>query len=293
MKLEHFGLALLVVAVWGINFVVIKVGLHQVPPFLMVGLRFTLAAIPAMFFVRRPNVPWRYMIGFGLALGVIHFGLLFFGLKHGVSAGMGSLLLQLQAFFTAGFGFVILRERLKINQVAGMLLALAGIVVIATVRDESINPLGLGIVALSAAFWGVANIISKLAGKIDMLGFVVWSSLVPPIPLFALSWLLEDHAQIQNVFFSPSFTSIWSLAYITYLSTLFGFSVWTWLLSNYPTNRVAPLTLLVPVFGMASSSIFLGESFSAPKVLGALLVACGLIVNVFGDRLLALRARPA
>ena len=158
-------------------------------------------------------------------------------------------------------------------------------------RDESINPVGLGIVALSAAFWGVANIISKLAGKIDMLGFVVWSSLVPPIPLFALSSLLEDHAQIQSVFSSPSFTLVWSLAYITYLSTLFGFSVWTWLLSNYPTNRVAPLTLLVPVFGMASSSIFLGESFSTPKVIGSSLVACGLIVNVFGDRLL--RLRPA
>jgi O-acetylserine/cysteine efflux transporter len=292
MKLEHFGLALLVVAVWGINFVVIKVGLHQVPPFLMVGLRFTLAAIPAVFFVRRPNVPWRYLIGFGLALGVVHFGLLFFGLKNGVSAGMGSLLLQLQAFFTAGLGFIIFREHLKINQVAGMLLALAGIVVIATVRDESINPVGLGITALSAAFWGVANIISKLAGKIDMLGFVVWSSLVPPIPLFALSWLLEDHVQIQSVFSSPSFTSIWSLAYITYFSTLFGFSVWTWLLSRYPTNRVAPLTLLVPIFGMASSSIFLGESFNTPKLIGALLVACGLIVNVFGDRLLA-RLRTA
>jgi O-acetylserine/cysteine efflux transporter len=292
MRLEHFGLALLVVAIWGINFVVIKVGLHQVPPFLMVALRFTLAAIPAMFFIPRPNVRWRYLIGFGLTLGVIHFGLLFFGLKNGVSAGMGSLLLQLQAFFTAGLGFIIFRERLKINQIAGMLLALAGIVVIATVRDESINPVGLGIVALSAAFWGVANIISKLAGRIDMLGFVVWSSLVPPIPLFALSWLLEDHAQIQGVFSSPSFTSVWSLAYITYLSTLFGFSVWTWLLSRYPTNRVAPLTLLVPIFGMASSSIFLGESFNTPKLIGAVLVACGLIVNVFGDRLLG-RLRPA
>jgi O-acetylserine/cysteine efflux transporter len=285
MKLEHFGLALLVVAIWGVNFVVIKVGLHQVPPFLMVGLRFLLAAIPAVLFVRRPNVPWRYMIGFGLSLGVIHFGLLFFGLKNGVSAGMGSLLLQLQAFFTAGLGVMILRERLKINQLAGMLLAFAGIVVIATVRDESINLVGLGITTLSAAFWGVANIISKLAGKIDMLGFVVWSSLVPPIPLFLLSWLLEDHAQIQSVFLSPSFTSIWSLAYITYLSTLFGFSVWTWLLSSYPTNRVAPLTLLVPVFGMASSSLFLGESFNTPKLIGTVLVACGLIVNVFGDQL--------
>jgi O-acetylserine/cysteine efflux transporter len=292
MNLEHFGLALLVVAVWGVNFVVIKVGLHQVPPFLMVALRFTLAAIPAVFFVRRPNVRWRYMIGFGLTLGVVHFGLLFFGLKNGVSAGMGSLLLQLQAFFTAGLGLIVFRERLKINQVAGMLLALAGIVVIATVRDESIDPVGLGITALSAAFWGLANIISKLAGKIDMLGFVVWSSLVPPLPLFALSWVLEDHAQIQSVFSSPSFTSIWSLAYITYLSTLFGFSVWTWLLSKYPTNRVAPLTLLVPIFGMASSSLFLGESFNTPKLIGALLVACGLIVNVFGDQILS-RWRPA
>ncbi|MBB6099502.1 O-acetylserine/cysteine efflux transporter [Deinobacterium chartae] len=289
-------LALLVVAIWGVNFVVIKVGLHDVPPLLLVALRFVLAALPAVFFVRRPPMPFRYIVGYGLVLGVAHFGLLFWGLQNGVSAGMGSLVLQLQAFFTALLGLTLLREKVLPRQWLGMAIAFAGIAVIATIRDESVQPLGLAVLVLSAAMWGAANIISKRAGQIarfDMLSFVVWTSLIPPLPLLGLSLALEGPERIVQALTQLTPSALGAALYIAYLSTLLGFGVWTWLLSRYPASSVAPLSLLVPVFGMSSSALLLGESFGPYKLLGAALVVVGLLVNVFGDRLRPLRLRPA
>ena len=291
MPLQHFLLALLVVATWGINFVVIKVGLHGVPPFLLASLRFVLAAFPAVFLVKRPNVAFRFVVAFGFTLGVIHFGLLFLGLKLGISAGIGSLVLQLQAFFTALFGVMLLKEKLEPRQILGMVIAFSGIALIATVNDSSINVLGLVIMVVSAAFWGVANIISKTASQqsssLNMLSFIVWASLIPPIPLALLSWLFEDHKQIVEVFTNPKLESFGALLYIAYLSTIFGFSVWTYLLGKYQTSRVAPLSLLVPVFGMLASAFFLHETFGVLKLLGAAIVVLGLMVNIYGDVILS------
>ena len=291
MPLQHFLLALLVVATWGVNFVVIKVGLHGVPPFLLASLRFVLAAFPAVFLVKRPNVAFRFVVAFGFTLGVIHFGLLFLGLKLGISAGIGSLVLQLQAFFTALFGVMLLKEKLEPRQILGMVIAFSGIALIATVNDSSINLLGLVIMVVSAAFWGVANIISKTASRqnssLNMLSFIVWASLIPPIPLALLSWLFEDHKQIVEVFTNPKLESFGALLYIAYLSTIFGFSVWTYLLGKYQTSRVAPLSLLVPVFGMLASAFFLHETFGVLKLLGAAIVVLGLMVNIYGDVILS------
>jgi O-acetylserine/cysteine efflux transporter len=298
MPIQHFLLALLVVATWGVNFVVIKVGLHGVPPFLLAALRFVLAAFPAVFFVKRPNVSFRYVFAFGFTLGVIHFGLLFLAIKLGISAGIASLVLQLQAFFTALFGVLVLHEKLELRQILGMVIAFSGIGLIATVNDSSVNVLGMAIMVVSAAFWGVANIVSKTASKenpsLNMLSFIVWASLVPPIPLALLSWLFEDHTLVAAVFTSPKLESFGALLYIAYLSTIFGFGVWTWLLGKYKTSQVAPLSLLVPVFGMLASGLLLHESFSALKLIGAGIVVLGLIVNVFGNQIFqVLKAQKA
>lgn len=298
MPLQHFLLALLVVATWGVNFVVIKVGLHGVPPFLLAALRFVLAAFPAVFFVKRPSLAFGYVFTFGFVLGVIHFGLLFLALKLGISAGIASLVLQLQAFFTALFGVLILKEKLEPRQILGMVIAFSGIALIATVNDSSVNVVGMAIMVVSAAFWGVANIISKTAStespKLNMLSFIVWASLIPPIPLALLSWVFEDHALIAAVFTSPKLESFGALLYIAYLSTIFGFGVWTWLLGKYKTSQVAPLSLLVPVFGMLASGLLLHESFGVLKLIGAAIVVLGLLVNVYGNQMLqVLKAREA
>jgi O-acetylserine/cysteine efflux transporter len=290
MPIQHFLLALLVVATWGVNFVVIKVGLHGVPPFLLAALRFVLAAFPAVFLVKLPSVVFRYVFAFGFVLGVIHFGLLFLALKLGISAGIASLVLQLQAFFTALFGVLVLKEKLESRQMLGMVIAFSGIALIATVNDSSVNIMGMAIMVVSAAFWGVANIVSKTASQknssLNMLSFIVWASLIPPIPLALLSWLFEDHALISAVFTNPKLESFGALLYIAYLSTIFGFGVWTWLLGKYKTSQVAPLSLLVPVFGMLASGLLLHESFGVLKLIGAGIVVLGLLVNVYGNQIL-------
>lgn len=273
--------ALLVAAIWGLNFVIIKVGVESVPPLLLTGLRFLFAALPAVFLVPRPRAGWASLIGFGLTLGVIKFGLLFTAIHAGMPAGLSSLALQLQAFFTILFAALLFAERPLFKQILGGAIAFAGIAIIATERGNA--PTGpLAMVVLAAAFWGVANLIAKRSGEMNMLSFVVWASLVPPLPLFALSFLLEDRAAITAFLAAPSWLSIGAVAYLAYPTTLLAFALWNRLLSRYPAATVAPFSLLVPIFGLGSASLLLGEPLTLIEVAGSALVFTGLVVNVFG-----------
>lgn len=273
--------ALLVAAIWGLNFVVIKVGVETVPPLLLTGLRFLFAALPAIFLVPRPRAGWGSLIGFGMTLGVIKFGLLFTAIHAGMPAGLSSLALQLQAFFTILFAALLFRERPLAKQILGGAVALAGIAIIATERGNA--PTGpLAMVVLAAAFWGVANLIAKRSGETNMLSFVVWASLVPPLPLFALSFLFEDPAAIAAFLAAPSWLSIGAVAYLAYPTTILAFALWNRLLSRYPAATVAPFSLLVPVFGLASAALLLNEPLTVIEIAGSGLVFTGLVINVFG-----------
>ena len=290
-QLKHLALALLVVAIWGFNFVVIKLGVAAVPPLLLTGLRFTFAALPAVFFVARPTAPLHFVAAYGIMLGVIKFGLLFVAMHIGFSASLSSLVLQLQAFFTIGFAAIVLHERPKPSQLAGAALAFSGIAIIAATRwsAQALLPMILAIIA--AAAWGVANIISKASGEKNALSFIIWSSLFSPLPLFALSWATEDHAEIIRVLTHPSWTAIGATLFLAWVSTLLGFTIWNNLLSRYSAASVAPFSLLVPVFGIASGVLLLGDQFGPLLIVGSVLVFAGLALNVFGPRLL--RADPA
>ena len=290
MPLGHLLLALVVVAIWGFNFVVIKVGLADVPPLFLTALRFVFAALPAVFLLKRPAVPWRLLIGFGLIFGVVKFGLLFVGMKAGMPAGLSSIVLQMQAFFTIGFAFLVLGERPVPIQYLGAAVAIAGITLIGAVRWQGASLLPFLLVIGAAACWGVSNILTKKAGRIDMLAFIVWISLVPILPLLVLSLAFEGPSAIAATLAHPSWTAIGAVAYLAIPTTLFGYGVWSWLLSRHPAATVAPLTLLVPIFGMGSAALVLGEPFGGMEMTGAALVFVGLVVNVLGPRL-ALRLR--
>lgn len=280
-------LALFVVTVWGVNFVAIRWGVDEVAPLLMTALRYTLAALPAVFFIRKPAVPWRVLIGYGFAIGVAQFGLLFLSIKLGMPAGLSSLVMQLQAFFTIGLAVAFLGERPKPVQWLGAAVAFAGIGVIAVERlyGAALVPLLMTIAA--AFFWGVGNIVTKRAGRVDMLGFVVWSSLVPPLPLLALSLIFEGPGAIPAAAANLTWVGGGSLLFIAYAATLFGYGVWSMLLSRYPAGLVAPFSLLVPIAGIGSAALFLGETISSVEIAGSLLVFAGLLLNVFGPKLLA------
>ncbi|MBO8194563.1 EamA family transporter, partial [Streptomyces oryzae] len=279
----HFALAVLVAALWGVNFVVIDIGLRHFPPLLFSGLRFLVAALPAVFLVRRPGVALRWIVGVGLALGVAKFGLLFIGMQQGMPAGLSSLVLQVQAVFTAVFAAVTLGERLGAVRLAGMGVALAGIVVAAVGQGAS-GPLGAFLlVVAAAAAWGVSNVLTRKAAPPDALSWMVWVSLVPPLPLFVLSLLFEgpdaDLAALRSL--DPG--GLGALCFVAWVATLFGFGAWGFLLRRYDASSVAPFTLLVPVFGMTSAALLLGEGITAPDALAAALLIGGVtLVSLAG-----------
>lgn len=280
-------LALLVVTVWGVNFVAIRWGVDEVPPLLLTAMRYVVAALPAIFFVRRPAVGWSILIGYGFAIGVLQFGLLFMAIKLGMPAGLSSLVMQLQAFFTIALAVAFLGEKLGPFQIAGALVAFAGIGVIGLDRLEGAALLPLLMTIAAAFFWGVGNIVTKKAGQIDMLGFVVWSALVPPIPLFLASLVFEGPGALPQALRDITWLGAGSIAFIAYGATLVGYGIWSKLLSRYPANLVAPFSLLVPIAGIGSAALLLGETISQIEVLGSVLVFVGLLVNVFGPRLRA------
>ena len=288
MSVRDIALALTVVVIWGVNFVAIKWAVADLPPLFVTALRYLGAALPAVFFVKRPQVSLLLLVGYGLALGVAQFGLLFSAIKFGMPTGLASVVLQVQAFFTILLALAFLNERLGRIQVIGFVVATIGVGAIATARlDGAAQALVPMLMTLAAGFfWAVSNILVKHAGRIDMFSFVVWASLVPPLPLLALSFLLEGGDTYAMVFTDLTWRGGLSIAFIVYAATLFGFGVWSMLLGRYPAATVAPFSLLVPVIGMAAAMVLVGERFTPLEAGGAVLIMCGLAVAVLAPRLL-------
>lgn len=284
MKPRDLLLALAVVVVWGINFVVIEVGLEGMPPLLLSALRFFFAAVPAIFLLGPPRVAWRYVVGVGLALGVAKFGLLFIAMDHGVPAGLSSLVLQSQVIFTVLFAIAVLRERPRPAQLAGIVIACVGIVLIVLDRKLS-APLGaLLLVIVAAGFWGVANMITRYAKPPDTLRFMVWASAVAVVPLLFLSLLTEGPKADVDAIRAIDLSGIGAIAYLAFGATLFGFGVWGYLLRQYDASTVAPFSLLVPVVGMSAAWVLRGEAVGPQQAIAAVLVIGGMACTIIRRR---------
>ncbi|ODV11592.1 MAG: hypothetical protein ABT20_05485 [Rubrivivax sp. SCN 70-15] len=285
LPLRHLALALAVVAVWGTNFVVIKVALASLPPLLFATLRFTFALLPAAFFVRRPAVRWRLLAAYGVLIGAGQFGLLYVAMRGHISPGLASLVIQTQVFFTIGLAIVLERERVRGFQWAALALAVAGIAIIADNTGAGTTPAGLLLVLLAAMSWAGGNIVARHSGRVDMLGYVVWSSLFALPPLLALTLLLEGPQAIAAGL-AHAGPGVWAaVAWQSVGNTLFGYASWGWLLARHPAATITPMALLVPVFGMAASALLLGEPLPGWKLLAAALVMAGLALNLLWPRL--------
>ncbi|EHD23684.1 MULTISPECIES: O-acetylserine/cysteine exporter [Brenneria] len=298
MSVKDRLLALCVVILWGVNFVVIKVGLQDMPPFLLAGLRFSLVALPAIFFLPAPRVPFRWLLAYGMTISFGQFGFLFCAIKLGMPAGIASLVLQAQAFFTLLLGAMLLSEKLKWNHITGMLVAALGIVLLAEGRQATQTASGMTLTTLlltlaGALSWAFGNISNKTImtqnGNVKIMSLVVWSALIPILPFFACSWLFEGEAIIFSSLANIQLPTVLSLFYLAFAATIVGYGIWGNLLARYETWRVAPLSLLVPVAGLISAAVFLDESLTALQVVGALMIMLGLLINVFGARLRSLR----
>jgi O-acetylserine/cysteine efflux transporter len=296
---RDLALILVVVALWGFSFVPIKVGLREVPAFALAALRFFFAALPLVFFVPRPRMPWRTIVAYGFAIGVFQFGLLFFGMKLGMPVGLSSLVIQVQVFFTIALGVVFLGDRVRLENVVGGAIAAIGVLILALykIQDGQTSTLaGLVLVLIAALAWASGNIIAQRAAgehDEDMFGLVVWSSLIPPIPLAIASYVVEGGPDVIRAVMSAGVLTWGCVLFMAYAATLFGFASWARLLHRYPTALVSPFALLIPISGLASGALFLGESLSPMQMLGVAIVFAGLVVNLQGARLRERLARAS
>lgn len=288
MPFSHVLLALCVIAIWGINFVVIQIGLRELPPILLTFLRFFFAAFPAVFFIKRPQIPFKMLFAYAMLMFTLDFAFLFSGMYAGVSSGIASLTLQTQVFFTAILAIIFLKEKLTLWQILGALVAFSGIGLVAINTGGDVNTLGLLLVEFAALSWAGGNLVSKKIGKVDMFSLVVWGSLVAWPPLLLLSFILEHGKWSIESILNVSWLTIGSVAYLVYPVTLFGFAIWSWLLSRHAASTVAPFTLLVPIFGFSSSALILGEGMQGWKIGAGFLIVFGLVINLYGGRLFAL-----
>jgi O-acetylserine/cysteine efflux transporter len=277
---RHFFLALLVVAVWGTNFVVIKLALANLPPILFAALRFALAFLPAALFLPRPQASWANLAAYGLLIGVGQFGLLFLAMHGHISPGLASLVIQVQVFFTIFLAMRINRERVRARQWFALALASAGIGVIAAHTDGTTTILGLVLVLIAAVGWAGGNMVNRRAGRVNMVAYVVWSSLFAAPPLLALSLIFEGWPAISTGLGNADAGTWAAVLWQTAANSLFGYAAWGWLLARYPAATITPMALLVPVFGMAASSFWLGETMPAWKLVAMTLVMTGLALNL-------------
>lgn len=285
MPLKDLLLALVVIIAWGLNFVVIKVGLDGLPPMLLGALRFVLVAFPAILFIKRPQLPWRWLLAYGATISLGQFAFLFEAMGNGMPPGLASLVLQSQAFFTLFFAALFLGERLRAASLLGLLVAAGGLALIGSENGSHVPFFALMLTLCASACWAMGNIITRRFGNIDLVALVIWGALIPPLPFFALSWWLEGPALIESSLRGIGLNSILALAYLAFIATMLGYSLWSGLLSRYPAGKVAPFSLLVPVVGLSSSAVLLGERLTTLQCWGGMLVMVGLLINVFGPRL--------
>lgn len=291
MKKKDILLSVLLVILWGVNFTVIKLGLDGVPSMLLVTLRFILTTFPAIFFIKKPDTELKYIILYGLTVGVGQFACLFYAMQIGVPAGIASIVLQIQAFISPVLAMIFLKEKLKSKQVLGFIVAAAGLVLIATASaGDNINkipPIAFVLMLAAPAFWAVSNIVARIASdkaaakgeKLNMVSLVVWSGLVPPIPMLGLSLMLDTPETLFNVLTNLSGVSIFAIVYLAFAATLTSYGIWSMLVATYPMSTVAPIPLLVPIIALLSARIVLNEQLSPMQWTGFIVILAGLVIS--------------
>lgn len=282
MTLKHCLLAASVALMWGLNFLAIDLSLDQFPPFLLAAIRFALLAVPALLFVPRPDVKFRWILGYGAGFGLLQFLFLYWAMAAGMPAGLASLVLQASGPFTVLLGMTFLRERVRASQMVFLLVAMAGLGIVGWQRLDSSASFLPFLLTLAGAFgWAIGNTCNRQAHSTEPVKFTMWMSVVPPVPMFVLSLLVEGPERIGRSFTGlDSPTGVLGLAGLVYtvvIATVLGSGIWSWLMARNPAGVVAPFSMLVPIVGMSAAFVVLGETVTPGELCGAALVIIGVL----------------
>ena len=284
LTLPHTLLAIAVMAVWGSNFVAVKHVLPQLPPLTLATLRFFAVFFPGVLFLKRPPVAWRNLAAYGAFIGAGQFGCMMTALNGQITPGLASLMMQSQVFITIGLSVAMTGERVARAQILGLMLAIAGLATIGFNSAGSVTALGFVLIGGGASSWAIGNIVARSAGRVDMLNYVIWSGIFAAVPLLALALLVEGPAKMASDIGHADAVAWVVVAWQVIGNTMFGYSVWGWLLARYPAATVAPMALLIPIFGLGASAFFLGEPLQPWKLIAAALVIGGVAVGVIAGR---------
>lgn len=287
MSLKDTLLALIIVSIWGFNFIIIAWGVEQMPPIWMGALRFVFVAIIGCCFIKRPNIPWQYMALYAITLCFGQFALLFSAIAYGMPAGIASLVLQSQALFTIIFSVLFIKEVIKPSQLVAMVVAGVGLFVIGSSEQKTeMTLIGFALTIAAAIAWGTGNVVNRMINQKGYradIGLVVWSAWFAIIPFAVTSYFVEGPEAIMASLTNFNMMSVIVLLYLALGASMLGYSLWSYLLAHYPAGQVAPLTLAVPVVGLVSAMLILDEQISTGQWLGIGIVMLGLIINVKGE----------
>ncbi|WP_223232297.1 MULTISPECIES: EamA family transporter [Marinomonas] len=279
MKLRDFGLLFALMALWGLNFSVIKLGVSSVHPLILTALRFSFAVFPLIFFIKKPDVPWRYLIAYGLSFGVGVWGLTTLSIGAGVSAGMASLLLDMSVVSSLLVGWLCLNETMTRNKLLGAGLALLGLILIMYSEGGSVTGKGLVLVLMASVFWSINGLIVKRANTKSIFAFNIWGMVFAPLPLLLLAVMLEGTQVITELPNQLTQWTLFSALFQAYPTTLLGYWFWNKMIMKYSVSSVAPMTLLVPVFGILGGYWFYDEAIQTSQIIAAVLILLGLFVG--------------
>ena len=272
-------LLVLLMALWGFNFSVIKLGVNNIDPFLLTALRFTLAVLPLIFFIRRPNVPWRYLMAYGLTFGVGVWGLTTLSVGAGLSSGLASLLLDMSVISSLLVGRYLLKEQVTVSKVLGSILALIGLGIIIWNQEGTVTVLGLALVLSASVFWSVNGLIVKRSGTREIFAFNIWGMAFAPVPLLLLAMAVSGPSSVAQSITDINSSVLFSAAFQAYPTTLLGYWFWNKMIVKYSVSSVAPMALLVPVFALIGGYLFFGESLDAAQSIAAVVILLGVAVS--------------
>ncbi|MGE8464883.1 MAG: EamA family transporter [Pseudomonas putida] len=276
----------LVTVLWGCNFSVIELGLRSLDPYLLTLLRFAFCAMPLVFFVKRPaGISYGVLALYGVMFGAGLWWVVNFAMYQGLSPGMSSVFLQFSAFFTILLSSLFLGERVSGVHLCGMASAACGLIMILALGGESSTVTGVFLVLIAALAWSLCNLVVKLKRPVDMVAFIIWSSLFSVPAIFVLTVAANGWASFAVLAGGIAWEALFSVLFQSYITTILGYLVWNNLMKKYPAAQVAPLSLLVPVSGLVASYLFFGEQMSIAKAIAIGFVLLGILIFVNAQNL--------